>query len=149
MKTLPLTYRPARAGMTLLEVLAVVVILGLIASTLVVSFSGSFSKAKQELARTGIGQVQQKLEIYHLEKDAWPTADLGLSVLSDGHATRASAYYIEPDKLLDPWNRPYWYVVPGPGDFPYEVLSYGADGVAGGEGENADVSSTNLRGERP
>ena len=87
------THRPRarRRGMTLLEVLAVVVILGLIATTLVVSFSGAFGKAKRELARTGIGQIQQKLEIYHLEKDAWPNNDVGLKSLSDGHASRADA----------------------------------------------------------
>ena len=146
MRRYPRAHRNARRGMTLLEVLAVVVILGLVAATLVVSFSGSFGKAKHELAKTGIAQIQQKLEIYHLEKDAWPGNDVGLGVLSDGHASRSSAYYIEPDKLLDPWNRPYWFVVPGPEEHSYEILSYGADGAAGGEGEDEDISSTNLRG---
>ena len=146
MRLLTRTKRHSRLGMTLLEILAVVVILGLLASTLVVSFSGSFSKAKQELARTGIGQIQQKLEIYHLEKDAWPSNEMGLRALSEGYANRSSAYYIDDDKLIDPWGRPYYFVVPGPGDHFYEVLSYGADGVAGGEGQDADISSTDLRG---
>ena len=52
----------SRSGMTLVEILAVVVILGLIAGTLAVSFSGSFGKAKHELAKTGIGQIVQKVE---------------------------------------------------------------------------------------
>lgn len=146
MKLFRRTRRHDRRGMTLLEILAVVVILGLLASTLVVSFSGSFSKAKQELGRTGIGQIQQKLEIYHLEKDDWPSNELGLHALSEGYANRSSSYYIDADKLIDPWGRPYYFVVPGPGDHFYEVLSYGADGVVGGEGKDADISSTNLRG---
>ncbi|MEE8468868.1 MAG: type II secretion system major pseudopilin GspG [Planctomycetota bacterium] len=140
------TSRHSRCGMTLLEILAVVVILGLLASTLVVSFSGSFSKAKRELGRTGIGQIQQKLEIYHLEKDSWPSNEIGLRALSVGYASRSSSYYIDADKLIDPWGRPYYFVVPGPGDHFYEVLSYGADGVVGGEGKDADISSTDLRG---
>jgi len=132
--------------MTLLEILAVVVILGLLASTLIVSFSGSFSMAKQELGRTGIGQIQQRLELYHLEKDAWPSNEIGLRALSEGYANRSSAYYIDADKLVDPWGHPYYFVVPGPGDHFYEVLSYGADGMVGGEGPDADISSTDLRG---
>ncbi len=146
MRLLTRISRHNRRGMTLLEILAVVVILGLLASTLVVSFSGSFSKAKQELARTGIGQIQERLEIYRLEQDDWPSNELGLRALSDGYASRSSSYYIDADKLIDPWGRPYYFVVPGPGDHFYEVLSYGADGMAGGEGQDADISSTNLRG---
>ncbi len=146
MRLLTRISRHNRRGMTLLEILAVVVILGLLASTLVVSFSGSFSKAKQELARTGIGQIQERLEIYRLEKDAWPSNELGLRALSDGYASRSSSFYIDADKLIDPWGRPYYFVVPGPGDHFYEVLSYGADGVVGGEGKDADISSTDLRG---
>lgn len=137
---------PSRRGMTLVEILAVVVVLGLLASILVVNFSGSFGKAKHEIARTGIGQLEQRLEIYRLEKGGWPTSDVGLKVLSTGHASPADAYYVEPDKLIDPWERPYWLVVPGPGDHPFEIVTHGADGVPGGEGEDADLSSADLRG---
>jgi general secretion pathway protein G len=131
--------------MTLVEILAVVVILGFLAATLAVGFSGSFGKAKKELAKTGIGQLIDKLEVYRIEKGAWPTNDLGLRVLSDGYAVPSDPYYVEPSKLLDPWNRPYFFVAPGPDLRPYEVLTYGADGQPGGGGENADVSSVDLR----
>jgi len=133
-------------AMTLVEILAVVVILGLIAGTLLVGFSGTFGKAKHELARSGIGQVVSRIEIYRMEKQAWPTNDMGLAALSHGHASPTAAYYLTPDQLLDPWNRPYLYVTPGPEGHPYEVLSYGADGQPGGEAgsENQDISSTNL-----
>ena len=124
-------------GMTLVEILAVVVILGLIAATLAVSFSGTFGKAKRELAKSGIGVVVNKLELYRIEHDQWPGNDLGLLALSDGHATPQQSYYLGPDQMLDPWNRQYLYVAPGPNGAPYEILSYGADGQLGGEGENA------------
>lgn len=137
---------PSRRGMTLVEILAVVVVLGLLASILVVNFSGSFGKAKHEIARTGIGQLAQRLEIYRLEKGEWPTSDVGLKVLSKGHASPADAFYVEPDKLIDPWERPYWLVTPGPGDQPYEIVTHGADGAPGGDGEDADLSSADLRG---
>ncbi len=138
--------RTQRTAMTLVEILAVVVILGLIAGTLLVGFSGSFGKAKHELAKSGIGLIVTQLEKYRLERSAWPTNDQGLSVLSDGHARPTDSYYVNPGQRVDPWDRQYLYITPGPDGHPYEVLSYGADGQPGGEGENADLSSVNLRG---
>jgi len=134
--------------MTLVEILAVVVILGLIAGTLVLGFSGSFGKAKHELAKSGIGIVVSKLETYRIEEDRWPGNDVGLAALSEGHATAAKSYYLTRDQLLDPWGRMYLYVTPGPNGLPYEVISYGADGQPGGDpgSEDADISSANLRG---
>ena len=135
-------------GMTLVEILAVLVILGLLAGTLLLGFSGSFGKAKHELAKSGIGIVVSQLEKYRLEHSVWPSNDQGLSVLSDGQAKPSDFYYLNPGQLLDPWDQPYLYVTPGPNGHPYEVLSYGADRQPGGEGENADVTSANLRGGR-
>lgn len=140
----------ARRGMTLVEILAVVVILGLIAGTLVIGFSGSFGKAKHELAKSGIGIIVSKLELYKIEHDRWPGNDIGLAALSDGHATGSASYYLSRDQLLDPWGNPYILITPGPNGLPYEVVSYGADGQPGTPGsapgsENADISSANLR----
>ncbi len=132
-------------GMTLVEVLAVVVILGLIAGTLAVGFSGAFGKGKRELAKTSIGICAQHVEAYRIEHDAWPDASIGLAALSDGHAAPTDAYYLKPDQLLDPWNNPLVIVVPGPNGHPYEILTYGADGQPGGQGEAADLTSINLR----
>ena len=133
-------------GMTLVEILAVVVILGLIAGTLLVGFSNSFGKAKHELAKSGISLVCKQLELYRLDRQSCPPNDLGLAALDSGHATPSATYYLSPDQLLDPWNRPYLYICPGPDGHPYEVISYGADGQPGGEvgSENADISSVNL-----
>jgi general secretion pathway protein G len=137
-----------RRAMTLIEVLAVVVILGLIAGTLLVGFSGSFGKAKHELAKSAIGLIAGRIELYRIERSAWPTNELGLQILSDGHAQPTTSYYLKPDQLIDPWDRPFLYITPGPEGHPYEVLTYGADGAPGGDGENADVSSVALRGEK-
>ena len=134
-----------RVAMTLVEILAVVVILGLVAATLLVGFSASFGKAKHELAKSGIGVISSQLEKYRLEHGVWPSNDKGLSTLTNGQAKPTDSYYVNPGQLLDPWNRQYIYITPGPDDHPYEVLSYGADGQQGGENENADVSSTDLR----
>ncbi len=142
------TRRPVNVrshGMTLVEVLAVVVILGLLAATLAVGFSGAFGRGKRELARTGIGQIVGRLEVYYMEHDTWPDNDTGLRALNEASPT--SPYYLSADHLLDPWGRPYLYVTPGPDGLPYEVLSFGADGQPGGEGDHADLSSASLREE--
>ena len=138
--------RPVARGMTLVEVLAVVVLLGLLASVLAVGVRGAFGKGKQELAKTGIGILIGKVEMYRLETSSWPSLEEGLAVLSDGQAEPSEAYYLAPDALRDPWNNPYHYVTPGPNGHPFEILSYGADGQPGGEGEDADERSTALRG---
>ena len=132
-------------GMTLVEVLAVVVILGLLAGTLVIGFSGAFGKARHELAKSGIGVIVSRIELYKLDHGQWPGNDTGLAALSDGNAQPTAAYYLSRDQLLDPWGHEYQYISPATGGHPYEVLSLGADGQLGGENEDADVSSLNMR----
>lgn len=135
--------RTRRSGMTLVEVLAVVVILGLLASVLLLGFSSTFGRAKTELAKTGIGVVAGKVELYRIERSEYPANDSGLKALTD--ATPSASFYLAADKIIDPWGRPYLYMAPGPNGLPFEILTLGADGQIGGDGENADVSSANLR----
>jgi general secretion pathway protein G len=127
--------------MTLVEILAVVVILGLLAVTLTVGISGKMGKAKSEIARTQIGQIVAQVQTYQLEKRTLPAATQGLNLLTSPAAEPGSAYYLEPNKLIDPWGNPYLYVVPGPTGHPFEVMSYGADGQPGGTGDATDISS--------
>ena len=136
-------------GMTLVEVLAVVVILSLIAGTLYVGFAGSFGKAKRELAKTGISVVSGKLEAYRIERGAYPTTDAGLLVLTAPAANAQHSYYLPSEKLLDPWGRRYLYLTPGPDGEPFELMSLGADVTQGGSGEDEDVTSARLRDEVP
>ncbi len=133
-------------GLTLIEVLAVVVILGMLAGILVVSFGGQMGKARRELAKTGIGVVVGALEGYALDNNgAYPTMQQGLEVLTQKPPGRNEPY-LKPDKLIDPWGEPYKYEVPGPNG-AYLVLSYGSDKQAGGEAgsDAADITSDNLR----
>lgn len=147
----------ARRGraMTLVEVLAVVVILGLIAATLTLSFRGQVGRAKRELAKTGVGVIVSAIESYAIETGRVPTMEEGLEVLTRPAPGRSEPY-LKPDKLIDPWGNPYVYVTPSPGGAGYAVLSYGADGqpgpapgtgtsaADGAAGEAADISSDDL-----
>jgi general secretion pathway protein G len=134
-----------RRGMTFVELLAVLVILGMIAGVLTVSFAGKFAKGKREIARTQIGLLSQAMETYRIETGDWPPIEQGLSALTSPAASPTASYFLKPDQLTDPWNNPYAMIVPGPDGFPYEIVTYGSDRLPGGEGEGADLSSTKLR----
>lgn len=133
-------------GLTLVEVLAVVVILGLLATVLTTSFGGQVARAKIELARTGIGQVVNAVELYALEQGSFPTMDQGLAILAEPVPGRGDPY-LKPDQLKDPWGNHFAYVTPGPVS-AYQVISYGADGQSGGEpgSHDADITSDSLGG---
>ncbi len=135
---------PARGAMTLVEILAVVVILGLLATTLVVGISGKMGRAKTEISRTQIAQLVGQLQAYQLERNALPAPAQGLAALAAPNATPNTSYFVEASRLIDPWGRPYLYVVPGPQGHPYEILTYGADGQPGGSGDASDLSSSAL-----
>lgn len=132
--------------MTLVEVLAVVVILGLLAGTITYSMRGSMGRAKREIARTGIATVVGALETYAIEQGRIPTMDEGLALLTEAPQGRGQAY-LKPDQLRDPWGNAYVYVAPGPSG-AYQVLSYGADGKLGGAAgsEDEDLTSDQLGG---
>ncbi len=134
----------SRHAMTLVEILAVVVILGLLAVTLTVGLSGKMGKAKHEIAKTQIGQLVGQLQTYQLEKRTLPKAGDGLTLLTAPAATPSAAYFVDQAKLTDPWGNPYQLLIPGPDGHPFEILSYGADGQPGGADENADVSSVSM-----
>jgi general secretion pathway protein G len=129
-------------ALTLVEILAVIVILGLLATTLSVGISSKMSKAKKELARTQIVQIEGQVQMFQLDTRRIPPASGGLEALS---ADPAASWYVEPSRLRDPWGNPFKYLVPGADGHPYEIVSYGADGRPGGTGDDADITSIKLR----
>lgn len=134
-----------RRGMTFVELLAVLVILGLVASVLTVSFAGRFAKGKREIARTQLAQLIQAVETFRLEHGDWPPVEQGLGALTTPTASPTAPYFLKPDQIVDPWNNPYAIIIPGPDGYPYEIVSYGSDRQPGGEDEAADLTSTRLR----
>lgn len=130
-----------RAGMTLMEILAVVVILGLIATTLTVGITARMAKARRELAKTQVMLIAGQVQTYEMDQHVYPTVTQGLAQLSTPASAPTDAWFLEPAQLLDPWGRPYVYLVPGPQGRPFEVITYGSDGQPGGTGDAADISS--------
>ena len=134
-----------RRAMTFVELLAVLVILGLVAGVFTVSIAGRFNQSKRELAKSQLGLIDGQVQTYYTQSGQWPPADRGLSVLTAPDASPSDAYFMSEDQLSDPWGNPFYIVVPGPDGHPYELISYGADGQPGGTDENQDLSSLRLR----
>jgi general secretion pathway protein G len=138
--------RPAPArqrGFTLIELMVVLAIIGVLAALIVPNVLGRADDARITAARTDVGNLMQALKLYKLDNQRFPTGEQGLNALILKPTTEPVPGNWKPylDKLpSDPWGRPYQYMNPGiKGEV--DVLSFGADGQAGGEGNNADLGS--------
>lgn len=135
-------------GFTLIELLIVMIILGLLAALVGPRMFGKVGSSKQKSAKAQISLFETAIDTYRLEVGKFPTTEQGLQALRvkpDG-VTKWDGPYLPKDIPLDPWGNPYTYKYPGEhGD--YEIVSYGADGRAGGEKEDADIVSWKNIGE--
>lgn len=138
-----------QAGFTLLELMVVIVILGLLAALVVPKLIGQSEKAKQTAAQVQIRSLEQALQLFKLDNGFYPATEQGLAALVKlpevGRVPKnyRTGGYI--DRIPnDPWGNAYVFLSPGShGD--YDLSSYGADGMPGGDGENADVNSWDAR----
>lgn len=134
-----------QAGMTLIEIIVVIVVLSVLAGVVGVQVFGRVGESRTQAARTQIEQFGVQLDLYRLDNGSYPATEQGLAALWQRPTTppepRAwKGPYSKKAIPLDPWGNPYLYRSPGEhGD--YEIVSWGADGKEGGEGENADVTS--------
>ena len=134
-----------KKGFTLLELLIVIVILGLLVSLVSVNFLPTLSNAYIEVAKQDISRLQQALVMFKINEGKYPNSSQGLESLKNnpGNLRNPSKYpnggYI--NKIpVDPWGNNYVYIFPGQNS-EYDIVSLGADGQPGGEGENADIGN--------
>ena len=118
-------------GVTLVEMMGVIVIIGLLATIVVINVMPAADRAAVTKARADIATLEQGIEMYRLDNMRYPTGEEGLQALVNGNYVRRL-----PD---DPWNNPYRYAAPGPEGRPFQISSLGADGREGGDGHNADI----------
>jgi len=128
-------------GFTLVELMVVIVLIGLLAGAVALGTRSYLIAGKQAVARLEISRICQALDTFYASADRYPTNDEGIEVLAQPSEKFAAPLLSTFPK--DPWGHPYEYVYPGR-DTPYEVLSFGADGRAGGTGADRDLSSTQL-----
>ena len=130
-------------GFTLIELLVVLAILTLLAGLVGPKVLSQLGGAKAKTAGVQINDLQKALDIFKLDVGRYPTTEEGLDALvkKPGSANGWTGPYLKGGVPTDPWSHPYRYANPGPNG-GIEILSLGADGAPGGEGENADVRNT-------
>src|ERR671915_746268 len=130
------------AGFTLIELIVVVAIIGLLAGLVVPQFIKQEEKATAKAAKAQIELFGTALDTFRLDVGRYPTSQEGLHALNQkpGGLERWDGPYLKKEVPLDPWSKPYVYRSPGEHG-PYEIVSYGADGTPGGEGDNRDITS--------
>lgn len=125
--------RNGEEGFTLVELMVVIVIIGLLATVVVINVMPATDRAALTKAKADIATLEQGVEMYRLNKLSYPAAAEGLqAVVKEGYVKRL------PE---DPWGNPYQYTVPGRDGASFDIFSHGADGREGGEGEDADIGS--------
>jgi general secretion pathway protein G len=128
--------RRAQRGMTLIEIMVVVIIIGLIGTAVAVNVFGNLAEAKVRTAKSDIAKIADGVDTYKVLRGHYPTTEQGLGVLIQEKVLKPN----KNGKLLDPWDHEYVYLSPGQAHADsYDVKSYGADGAPGGDGENADL----------
>jgi general secretion pathway protein G len=130
-------------GMTLIEILVVLVLIGIVMGIVGGNFIGQGETAKRKAAKIQIGQISQTLDLFKLEIGRYPSSQEGLAALITAPAGVTNwngPYWKQATVPKDPWGNEYQYVFPGQhGD--YDLISNGPTGQQGGEGSNRAINS--------
>ncbi len=131
-----------QAGFTLVELIVVVIIIGLLAGLVVPQFIKQEEKATAKAAKAQIELFGTALDTFRLDVGRYPTSQEGMAALMQkpGGVDRWDGPYLRKDLPPDPWGKPYVYKSPGDHGV-YDIISYGADGAPGGDGNNRDITS--------
>jgi general secretion pathway protein G len=129
-------------GFTLMELLVVLAILGLLMSLVGPQVLNQLGGAKTKTAALQISDLEQALEMYKLDVGRFPNSDQGLDALVNrpSGVKGWNGPYLKSSVPADPWDNDYHYKFPGD-HADFDLFSYGQDGSAGGEGEDADVNN--------
>lgn len=132
----------AVGGFTLMELLIVLVIIGLLAALVGPTLYQRIKPAKESAARAQIENFATALDSFYIDTGRYPTTQEGLKALraKPESLEKWNGPYLKKEVPADPWGNPYQFRAPGRSG-GYEIVSYGADGREGGEGEHADINS--------
>ena len=142
LRRMDLDERKNNRGFSLIELIVVLVILGLLATVVGPKVMDRLGKGKSEIAKLQIDQLEGALGLFRFDVGRYPTTSEGLASLIEASGLQNwTGPYLDKRTLpKDPWGRTYQYRSPGQhGDF--DLWSWGADGVQGGQSDRADISS--------
>jgi len=132
-----------RDAFTLVELMVVILIISMLAVFVAPKMFKSLGKAKSQIAKAKMALIEDALGRFYIDCGRYPDDSEGLQALLEAPPDLEEKWngrYCKPSELLDPWGNPYIYLAEGqynPGSF--DLISYGADGAEGGEGDNADI----------
>ena len=134
-------------GFTLIELMVVIVILGILVSFIAPKIMGRPDEAKQVKARVQMESLETAIKLYKLDNGIYPMTEQGLQALVEQPQTGTlpkkwrKGGYLEKGRVpKDPWGNEFVYLSPG-AHGEYDIISYGADGVPGGDEFNKDINS--------
>lgn len=131
-----------RRAFTIVEVIVIVVIIGVIATLIAPRLLSRIGQSKQAVAAANAQALANAMKLLAADHGL-PESGATISVLWDRPANVApeawEPYVDSPDALIDPWGRPFVLLIPGQKNIDFDIVSYGADGQPGGEGENRDI----------
>lgn len=142
-------FRRPDAGITLVEMMVVLVIIAVVAALVVPNVMGRPEQARVAAAHTDMRSIASALELYRLDNRSYPTTQQGLEALVTRPVLRPAPPNWHEDGYLsqlpaDPWGNPYIYTGPAAGG-RFEIVSLGADGQEGGEGAASDIRFSEVR----
>ncbi len=133
-------------GFTLVEIMAVIIIIGLLAAIVSVNFLGQTDKARVTTTKANLKMLHNAVAQFKMDTGRYPTAEEGLAVLieppTDVKGYQPGGYLDSTAVPKDAWGNDFIYVAYPETGKPYVIVSYGADGQEGGEGYDADLYST-------
>jgi general secretion pathway protein G len=138
--------RQSRRGFTMVELMAVLIILGLLAAVVVKNFVGQVDRGRVVTTKASLRQLHTAVNQFQMDNGRWPTEDEGLNILiqppTDVRNYPAGGYIETTAVPKDAWNRDFIFELMPESGKPFVIKSLGADGQVGGEGYNADLLST-------
>lgn len=133
------------AGVTLIEMMVVLVIIAIVAAIVVPNVVGRPDEARASVAQTDIRAIGSSLELYRLDNQSYPTTSQGLDALVERPTSPpeprnwVAGGYLSAVPM-DPWGNAYLYRSPGDNNAGFDLVSLGSDGAPGGDGTAADIS---------
>lgn len=129
-------------GFTLIEVMAVIVILGVLAALVVPSVMGKVDTSKIKTTKISMQAIAGELDQFKMDNNHYPSTQEGLDALIHQPASAKNwpqGGYLKDGNVKDGWDNEFQYVSPGQNGRPFDLYSFGADGKSGGEGNDADI----------